>query len=194
MAGLKIQVNGTGMIPRGLGLAPRKEPFMVTDIYLINLILNTNNLTVKFLNPETNVLEDLTRKDLRKNWDKYANYDSRKEKAPLNGVPAETGFNRGDWEPVMADTLAQQNSAPESIQEEVAMEEPTAATEVIANEDEKISADTAEESPVTENSTKEDSVTSEEKAPLNGVPAENNSSKHNNGGNNNQYKGGKNKH
>lgn len=74
MAGLKIQVNGRGLIPRGYGLAPRKDPFMANDINLIGLILNTSGLSVKYVNPSNGRLEDLSKKNLKKVWDQYSNY------------------------------------------------------------------------------------------------------------------------
>lgn len=75
MGKLNIQVNGHGMIPRGYGIAPRKEPFPVTDLYFISLILNTPGLSVKFVNPESNKLENITKNNLKKIWDKYSNYN-----------------------------------------------------------------------------------------------------------------------
>lgn len=85
MAGLMIQVNGKGMIPRGYGLAPRKEPFLASDIHLIYLILNTAGLSIKFVNPKTNQLEDLTKKNMKKMWDMYADYKKSevKPQAPV---------------------------------------------------------------------------------------------------------------
>ncbi len=76
MGKLNIQVNGYGMIPRGYGIAPRKEPFPVTDLYFINLILNTPGLSVKFVNPESNKLEDINKNNLKRIWDKYSDYNS----------------------------------------------------------------------------------------------------------------------
>ena len=93
MSKLMIQVNGTGMIPRGYGLAPRKEPFAASDIHLINLILNTKGLTVNFVNPETNQLQSVTNKNLKQIWDKYANY--------VPGSPtvstSQSKFDPNDW-------------------------------------------------------------------------------------------------
>ena len=73
MACLKIQVFGKGLIPRGYGLAPRKNPFPA-DYVLIGTILNTPGLSVKYINPETGVPADLTKSNLKKIWDKYSNY------------------------------------------------------------------------------------------------------------------------
>lgn len=73
MASLKIQVLGRGMIPRGYGLAPRKNPFSA-DYYLIATILSTPGLSVKYINPETGVPTDLTKSSLKRVWDKYSSY------------------------------------------------------------------------------------------------------------------------
>ena len=104
MAGLKIQVNGSGLIPRGYGIAPRKEPFMANDIYFINLILNTKGLTVKFLNPETNSLQDVDRKNLKKIWDKYANYVPG---SSSDSIASQPKFDPSEWSQVTQNALAQ---------------------------------------------------------------------------------------
>ena len=56
---LKIQVLGQGLIPRGHGIAPKKEPFPA-DLTLIGLILGTPGLKMNYINPETNQLAPLT--------------------------------------------------------------------------------------------------------------------------------------
>lgn len=67
---LKIQVLGKGMIPRGYGLAPRKEPFMA-DRTLIATILATPGLKVKYLNPNTNKFEGLTKDNFNRIYQAY---------------------------------------------------------------------------------------------------------------------------
>lgn len=89
---LKIIVLGKGLIPRGLGLAPRKEPFKA-DLTLIQTILATPGLKVKMLHPEDGHLVDLTKSNLTSNWQKYSNYkksgtdqavlDGKKDKTPV---------------------------------------------------------------------------------------------------------------
>ena len=69
---LKIQVLGKGLIPRGLGLAPRKTPFDA-DLTLITTILNTHGLSVNYVNPEDGRLLPLNRQNCKRVWDKYNN-------------------------------------------------------------------------------------------------------------------------
>ena len=49
---IKIQVLGHGLIPRGNGLAPKKEP-MEADLDLIKLMLNSGSLKLRAVNPNT---------------------------------------------------------------------------------------------------------------------------------------------
>lgn len=71
---LKIKVLGRGLIPRGYGLAPCKEPFPA-DLMLIKTILSSPNLKVKMVHPSDGHLVDVTRKNVDKLWatcsDKY---------------------------------------------------------------------------------------------------------------------------
>ena len=64
---LKIQVLGHGLIPRGMGIAPRKEPFYA-DLNLIGLILQTPGLSVNYVT-SLGTLQPLTTKNLKKVWD-----------------------------------------------------------------------------------------------------------------------------
>lgn len=94
---LKIQVLGTGMIPRGMGLAPRKAPFKA-DYTLIATIMNTPGLKVNFLNPETNKFQSLTPQNIKRMWDKYANWEARQAaiaKAAAEKAAAESEANDG---------------------------------------------------------------------------------------------------
>lgn len=65
---LKIQVLGKGMIPRGYGLAPRKE-FFKADLTLIHTILITPGLKVNAIAGDKIV--ELTKSNVKKIWDKY---------------------------------------------------------------------------------------------------------------------------
>ena len=67
---LQIQVLGKGLIPRGLGIAPRKE-FFKADLTLIVTILNTPGLKVNMLDTETNKIIPVTTANVRRLWDKY---------------------------------------------------------------------------------------------------------------------------
>ena len=66
---LNIQVLGKGMIPRGLGLAPRKE-FFKADLILITTILATPGLKVNMLTQDNKVVE-VTRANVKNLWDKH---------------------------------------------------------------------------------------------------------------------------
>ena len=74
MSALKINVLGSGLIPRGLGLAPREEIFNA-DRMTIYTILNTHGLTVNYFNPDKKKMMELTKKNLQKVWDKYSEWD-----------------------------------------------------------------------------------------------------------------------
>lgn len=67
---LNIQVLGKGLIPRGLGLAPRLEPFPA-DYTLICTIMQTRGLEVKMVNPDDGKLIKLTPNNVKRMWDKY---------------------------------------------------------------------------------------------------------------------------
>lgn len=70
---LKIQVLGAGLIPRGYGLAPRKEPFFA-DLTLIQTILATPGLSVKMISPLDGHSVDITNGNIKRLWDKYSDY------------------------------------------------------------------------------------------------------------------------
>ena len=69
---IKIQVLGSGMIPRDLGIAPRKEPFYA-DRDVIYTILNTPGLSINYLHPESGRFFPLTRENMKKVLDKFKN-------------------------------------------------------------------------------------------------------------------------
>lgn len=69
---LKIQVLGKGLIPRGYGLAPRKDPFNA-DLTLIQTIMSTPGLIVNYIRPEDNKPIKLDRTNVKRVWDKYNN-------------------------------------------------------------------------------------------------------------------------
>lgn len=99
---LKIQVLGTGVIPRGLGLAPRKEPFNA-DLLLIQTILASPcKFKVKMVHPASGQLIEVTRKNLKNLWDKYSNY-------------SETPASVGNLEETGVDHFADHTMEPASI-------------------------------------------------------------------------------
>lgn len=68
---LKIQILGSGMIPRGGGIAPKKAP-MEADIEYIELILKTPGLKVNMFHPVTGAKIALTLQNLNRMWKAYA--------------------------------------------------------------------------------------------------------------------------
>ncbi len=112
---LKIIVKGSGLIPRGHGIAPRTTPFEA-DKKLIYLILVTDNLDPYFLNPDTKKFVKLTKANYEKMYDMYGNKAVKKvimaDKAPM-AEQVKSAITQ-------APTVTQQ---PEAKQEE-AKEEP----------------------------------------------------------------------
>lgn len=68
---LKIQVLGTGLIPRGYGLAPRVEPFPA-DLTLIQTIMATPGLSVNMIHPDDGHIVAVTNANLKRLWEKYS--------------------------------------------------------------------------------------------------------------------------
>ena len=77
---LQIQVLGRGLIPRGYGLAPRKTPINA-DLNLINLIMATPGLKMKYIDPNNGTAHDLTNKNLKTVWEKFGT-DVQKKTVP----------------------------------------------------------------------------------------------------------------
>lgn len=77
---LNIVVLGEAvMIPRGYGIAPRKDPFKA-DLKLISLILKTGGLEPYFINPDTGVKTRLTMENYER---MYATYGTEKKAAQV---------------------------------------------------------------------------------------------------------------
>ena len=67
---LKIQVLGSGLVPRIGRLAPIKDPFPA-DKTLIGTIFATSKMKINYLHPRTNKLMPLTRNNFAEVWDEY---------------------------------------------------------------------------------------------------------------------------
>ena len=78
---IPIQVLGTGLIPRGYGLAPRTKPFMA-DRLLIGTILATPGLIVNFVNPETGAVTKITSKNMDRLISKWSGWTGKAKEAP----------------------------------------------------------------------------------------------------------------
>lgn len=113
---LKIQVFGRGMIPRGLGLAPRKNPFMA-DLSLIGIIMDTPGLTVKYINPEDGRSVPLTRQNLKKVWEKYGktkpNPSAVPVQVPNTGITPDTRPDLFQGETVTKDPIPNEEEKKE---------------------------------------------------------------------------------
>jgi len=83
---LKIQVLGKGLIPRGYGLAPRKE-FFKADLNLIQTILMTPGLKVNMLNPEDDKIIAVTNANVKRLWERYRS-DIPTRKVVAGGITA----------------------------------------------------------------------------------------------------------
>lgn len=68
-----IRVLGSGLIPRGLGLAPRMTPTKAS-LNTIQTIMSTNGLTVEFCKPDGTWIK-LTRENLTGMWAVYGSDD-----------------------------------------------------------------------------------------------------------------------
>ena len=89
---LMIRVLGKGLIPRGYGIAPRKDPFKA-DLTLIMTIMNTPGLKVEFINPDTMRPSPLTRDNVQKVYKRYegrAKEIKKSDIAPPAEVPPVT--------------------------------------------------------------------------------------------------------
>ena len=84
---LNIIVLGSGLIPRGYGIAPRKNPFQA-DLKLIKLLIDTNGLKPCFINPDTKAAVPLTAANCEKMYQIYGT--EKKAKAVVKPIAAKT--------------------------------------------------------------------------------------------------------
>lgn len=96
---LKIQVLGKGLIPRGLGLAPRKEPFFADYRTIADIVMNYQNFTVNLVEGESNdQLTEITRSNIKKIWDKKVNNYEDTTSTPVQPPVAEGRGGKGPEE------------------------------------------------------------------------------------------------
>ena len=81
---LKIQVLGKGLIPRGYGLAPKKNPFPA-DLILIETILKNPGLKVRMMHPDDGHFVDVTTKNVKRLWDAYSDKYTKDPKDGMHG-------------------------------------------------------------------------------------------------------------
>lgn len=106
---LKIRVLGTGMIPRGLGLAPRLTPFPA-DKTLIATILAAK-FKVEFVHPEKGIFIELTNKNFAQMYDKYAGYT-------VKNPPVEDSVPDQEPEDPKPDENPDPDSEPDNVDDE----------------------------------------------------------------------------
>lgn len=80
---LNIIVLGSGLIPRGYGIAPRRAPF-AADLKLIKLIVDTANLKPCMIHPETGATVPLTASNCDKMYKLYGEEKKIKNLAPAS--------------------------------------------------------------------------------------------------------------
>lgn len=93
---LKIQVLGKGLIPRGYGLAPKKNPFPA-DLILIETILKNPGLKVRMMHPDDGHFVDVTTKNVKRLWDAYSD---KYTKDPKDGMHGKVSTNVAPVKPV----------------------------------------------------------------------------------------------
>lgn len=169
MGKLKIQVLGKGLIPRGYGLAPRKDPFNA-DLTLIGTILNTSGLSINFLHPEDNRLIPLTKSNLKRIWDTYSNMEYKTEKSKevnVNNVkPHVPENNRNITTSTDSIEISQDHTKTEEITKEPPHQEvintsASPETETIKDDEKKNESMTIK--PIIQNDNKESNSKKEER-------------------------------
>lgn len=108
---LNIQVLGSGLIPRGLGIAPRLEPFPA-DYTLICTIMQTCGLEVKMVNPDDGKLIKLTPNNVKRMWDKYGSRTPAKSRVIEVNIPP-----KKEEEKKKPQIYAPMNQKPEQVKE-----------------------------------------------------------------------------
>lgn len=83
---LKIRVLGKGLIPRGYGLAPKKEPFLV-DFETLGVMLYTPGLKPEYYHPGSTKFLPLTIYNAREIYNKYGNEKAVKVKPIVTTEP-----------------------------------------------------------------------------------------------------------
>lgn len=68
---IKVRILGQGLIPRGYGLAPRKDPISV-DWRFLNLLLNYGSFKIQYLDPEKKQFFDVTNANAKKVYEKFS--------------------------------------------------------------------------------------------------------------------------
>ena len=104
-----IQVLGAGLIPRGMGIAPKKEPFPATKKE-IELIMEHGTLQPRMRNPKTGKFVDITARNFEKLWDAFA-IEREEKKNTINrpkAMPSVVPAPKGEPKPETAKVPAPQ--------------------------------------------------------------------------------------
>lgn len=141
---MTIRVLGSGLIPRGLGLAPRMAP-TPASLTLIQTIMATKGLTVEFCKPDGTWIK-LTRENLTGMWAAYgANNATVKptQTSTANGskpVTPEPKFATAATAPAATNVVNEKTEAPAVKADDKVAEkkdEPTSAESKDEKTDEK---------------------------------------------------------
>lgn len=98
---LKIQVLGKGLIPRGYGIAPKKNPFPA-DLILIETILQTPGLKVRMQHPGDGHFIDVTTSNIKKLWNQYSD---KYVKDPKAGMSTKVEVKKPESKPLAGPTI-----------------------------------------------------------------------------------------
>lgn len=124
---VKIIVLGQGLIPRGHGIAPKKEPFEV-DLKVLNLILGQGGLRPFAIHPITGSKIEITYKNLNKIWSIFTKAGEAKaqsvterineeqQKNTINGIISKAAETTKPVE--TPSTIVPVNNKPEEKKEE----------------------------------------------------------------------------
>lgn len=189
---LKIQVLGKGMIPRGLGLAPRKE-FFKADLNTIYAILVTPGLKVNMLNPENGSIVPVTTTNLKKLWDKYRSdkiVESKVNTAETKAVSESSNEKVAIVAPVL-EPDAKENKEIETSKVEVD-KTTEVSSEVMKEAEEAVLADKEEKAEEVKVEQKSEAAPVTIKPVMNPENGANNNTNNSKGNNNNHHNGNNN--
>lgn len=147
---LKIQVLGKGLIPRGYGIAPKKNPFPA-DLILIETILQTPGLKVRMQHPGDGHFIDVTTSNIKKLWNQYSD---KYVKDPKAGMFAKVEVKSPESKPLAGPTIPSPmkpmiETPVEEVKIEEKIEEVKEEVKKEAKEEEKVEEKTDTFKPMT---------------------------------------------
>ncbi len=170
---LKIRVLGKGLIPRGYGLAPRKDPFPA-DLTLISTILHTPGLEVHMLHPGDGHDIKVTTSNVKKLWDQYSDKRFTGTQTATPKTPAEPKGGEGSKTPDAHHIPPSKPATPPAPQEPVT---PPPATPAQNNQKPGEAGKPSQPSFPKQQEAQKEEVTSSTTTPKDGKPADSDTSK-----------------